>query len=117
MREHWRATLDDPAVTVEVVDGDTDALACFVAYDTTSLLHLAVLPERWGEGLGSEAVGRAVAAIRRNGERPRLRCLAENHRAAGLYAHLGWTPSGVERRASWPPHPVEREWVLAGSTS
>ncbi len=115
VEERWRAVVTDPQVTVEVVDGD-GRLDCYVAYDATTLRHLAVHPARWGAGLARVAVERVVAAIRAGGGRPRLWCLAENHRALGLYAHLGWTESGVEQRAEWPPYPVERELVLAGST-
>ena len=30
-----------------------------------------------------------------------------NHRARGLYEHLGWEPTGREQAAEWPPYPVE----------
>lgn len=122
--EHWRDTLAEADVSVDVVDGVSGedggtggALDCFVAYDATTLRHLAVRPGRWGEGLATAAIARATGAIRAAGHRPRLRCLVENHRALRLYAHLGWTPSGLERRAPWPPYPMERELVLAGSGS
>ena len=36
-----------------------------------------------------------------------------NHRALGLYRHLGWRPTGRERRAEWPPYPIERQHSLA----
>jgi RimJ/RimL family protein N-acetyltransferase len=51
-------------------------------------------------------VARAVAA-----GATRLWCLAENHRARRLYDRLGWRPTGVERAAEWPPHPVELEYA------
>lgn len=110
----WRAVLAEPGVSVEVVDGvdDSAGLRCYVAHDATTLRHLAVHPDAWGEGLARRAVERAVASIRAAGGRPRLWCLVENHRAQGLYAHLGWVASGVERRAEWPPHPAEVELVL-----
>jgi GNAT superfamily N-acetyltransferase len=112
--DRWVAVLDDPVVKVEVVDRDDGeiGLACFVAYDPGLLRHLAVHPDRWGSGLARAAVDRAVAAIVAAGNRPRLWCLVDNHRALGLYAHLGWVPSGRCGEAEWPPHPTECELVL-----
>jgi GNAT superfamily N-acetyltransferase len=112
--DRWRAVLADPEVSVEVVDDAEGGLVCFLAYDATSLRHLAVHPDRWGAGWARRAVERAVASIGGRGNRPRLWCLAENPRALGCYLHLGWTVSGPERRAEWPPYPVERELVLEG---
>lgn len=107
----WVQTLDDAGVTVEVLD-DAAGLACYVAYDDATVRHLAVHPARWGEGLARRALVRAAGAIRARGNRPRLWCLVANSRAQGLYAHLGWTPTGEQRRAQWRPHPPEVELVL-----
>jgi len=104
----WAATLAEDGVTVEVVAG-VDGLLAFVAYDDQRLRHLAVHPSAWGHGLARTAVERAVAGM---GPAPRLWCLDANHRARGLYAHLGWRPTGGSRRAEWPPHPVESEYAL-----
>ncbi len=113
MLARWVRTLADPRVRVEVVDGHgAGRLDCYVAWDPGLLRHLAVRPEAWGTGLARGAVDRAAAAIRAGGMRPRLWCLADNHRALGLYAHLGWVRSGVEQPARWPPYPIEVELVL-----
>jgi GNAT superfamily N-acetyltransferase len=101
----WRRTLAEPGVTVVVVDG-TEGLAAYVAHDGVTLRHLAVDPGRWGSGLGSSAVAQAEAGGAR-----RLWCLDANRRARRLYERRGWRPSGVERRAEWPPYPVEVEYV------
>lgn len=108
--DRWRTTLADPAVTVLMTD------AAFTSWDETGRLrHLAVLPERWGEGLGRAGVELAVAAIRAAGRTPTLWVLAANHRARGLYEHLGWQPTGRERVAEWPPYPPELELHLPQS--
>lgn len=112
--ERWRAVLADPSCTTLVVDRDaspvgTTGLAGFVAFDAALLRHLAVHPDRWGTGLARRLVEAAVA---RMGAEPRLRCLVANHRARGLYEHLGWTPTGVRRRAEWPPYPEEMDYAL-----
>jgi GNAT superfamily N-acetyltransferase len=110
----WVGVLADPAVAVEVVDGDA-GLRCFVAWDHTTVRHLAVHPDHWGTGLATAALLRAATSIRARDHEPLLWCLADNTRARAVYAHLGWEPTGRERRAEWPPHPVEQEHVLRGS--
>ena len=109
----WALILDDPGVTVEVVDREAGLIA-FAAWDVRTLRHLGVHPDHWGRGLARAGVERAVAAIREGGETPHLKCLVENHRARGLYEHLGWVPTGVRGEAEFPPHPEEMEYVLRG---
>lgn len=103
----WRTLLADDVV-VEVVEAD-GRLVAFLAHDTTTLRHLAVHPDRWGEGLASSAVERAVVA-----GATRLWCLAQNERARSLYDHLGWRPTGQSRSAEWPPYPIEIEYAAPG---
>ncbi|WP_426244160.1 GNAT family N-acetyltransferase [Nocardioides sp. LHG3406-4] len=107
----WALVLDDPGVTVEVFDGPEGVLA-FSAWDVRTLRHLGVHPDRWGSGLGRAGVERAVAAIRDGGETPYLWCLVDNHRARGLYEHLGWVPTGERGEAEFPPHPTQMRYVL-----
>ena len=76
----------------------------YVCWDAVVLRHLAVRPERWGDGLARRAIERAADAHR-------LWCLVENRRARGLYEHLGWQPTGLEREAEWPPYPREMEYA------
>jgi RimJ/RimL family protein N-acetyltransferase len=108
----WRLVLDDPAVTVLVCDAfDGGGLLAYVAYDEATVRHLAVHPRRWGEGLATAALTRALEAMTRSGAREvRLWVLAENHRARRLYEHLGWRPSGREQDGSWRPYPLEMEY-------
>lgn len=108
VRDRWLATLAEPGVVVEVVDGD-ERIDAFLAHDGVTLRHLAVHPDRWGGGLARDAVERAAAA-----GATRLWCLVENHRARGLYAHLGWRESGASRPAAWPPYPLELEYEWRG---
>ncbi len=102
--ERWRSLLAGDVV-VEVVAGE-GRLDAFLAHDSTMLRHLAVHPDRWGSGLASSAVVRAVAA-----GATRLWCLADNDRARGLYEHLGWWVTGQSRSAEWPPYPIEIEYA------
>jgi len=108
--ERWRATLVEPGVTVLLDD------AAFTSWDTTGRLrHLAVHPDHWGTGLAREGVELAVARIRAAGRAPVLWVLVANHRARGLYEHLGWEPTGREQPAEWPPYPAEVEYRLRES--
>lgn len=110
--DRWRLVLDDPSVTVDVVDGDR-GLRAFVAYDDRLLRHLAVHPEAWGTGLARAAVERAAAAMQAaGGDRATLWVLELNERARGLYDHLGWAPTGRQQECPWLPHPVELEYAL-----
>src|SRR3954454_2091930 len=58
VRERWERLLADPAVRVEVA-GPADRLDVYLAWDDERLRHLGVRPERWGRGLGRQAVARA----------------------------------------------------------
>jgi GNAT superfamily N-acetyltransferase len=101
----WVLLLDDPEVTVEVVE-DEHCLVALVAHDGSTLRHLAVRPDHWGEGLAREAFARAEAAGAR-----RLWVLEANGRARRLYESLGWRPSGTTQECPWRPYPTEVEYA------
>ena len=109
----WRLVLDDPTTVVRVLDATAGALAAYVAYDEHTLRHVAVHPDRWGEGLGRTAVGIAVLGMAARGcPEASLWALVANDGARGLYAGLGWRETEETREAPWPPHPLESRWVL-----
>lgn len=101
----WALLLDDPEVTVEVVE-DEHGLVALVAHDGSTLRHLAVRPDRWGAGLAREAFARAEDAGAR-----RLWVLEANGRARRLYESLGWRPSGATQECPWRPYPTEVEYA------
>jgi pimeloyl-ACP methyl ester carboxylesterase/ribosomal protein S18 acetylase RimI-like enzyme len=105
VRRRWTEVLADPSVNVMIVDESEGRLDAFVAFDSGHIRHLAVHPDRWGTGLARRAVQYAADRM----QKPRLWCLVENHRALGLYAHLGWRPTGRAQRAEFPPYPEEIE--------
>ncbi|MDP3969399.1 MAG: GNAT family N-acetyltransferase [Nocardioides sp.] len=106
----WALVLQEPGARVLLADG-----IALVAHDLTTLRHLAVHPDHWGEGWGRRGVEVAVAALRVAGtDHPTLWCLEENSRARGLYEHLGWEPTGATQEAAWPPYPTEMEYRLRG---
>jgi RimJ/RimL family protein N-acetyltransferase len=109
----WRLVMDDPAATVMVADDPaSDGLIACAAYDDTTLRHLAVRPDHWGQRLATHAIETALDAMdRRGGTLASLWCLQENHRARKLYEYLGWRATGDSREAPWPPHPVEMRYT------
>ncbi len=111
----WALVLEDPTCRTLVVDDDEreGRLVAYVASDDETLRHLAVHPDRWGQGLGTAAVESAVADIAgRGATTASLWCLEENRQARRLYEHLGWRAGRERRDAPWPPHPEEMRYEL-----
>ncbi len=108
----WRLVLDDPTAAVMVADDPvTDDLIAYAAYDDTTLRHLAVRPDHWGEGLATTAIETVLHAMDLRGATAvSLWCLKQNHRARRLYEYLGWAATDDEREAPWPPHPTEMRY-------
>ena len=107
----WALVLDEPGVVVRVAEDD-GGLVAVAAYDDSTLRHLAVRPDHWGDGLATTAIETALHAMDLRGcTVASLWCLEENHRARRLYEYLGWRPSSDRREAPWPPHPVELRYT------
>jgi GNAT superfamily N-acetyltransferase len=107
----WAIVLEAPDVDVMVAE-DAGEIVAYAAYDDSTLRHLAVRPDRWGQGLASTAVETVLLALELRGcTIASLWCLEENHRARRLYEYLGWRPSPERREAPWPPHPVEMRYT------
>jgi GNAT superfamily N-acetyltransferase len=102
VRQRWERLIADPSVRVEVA-GPPEQLDVYLAWDDERLRHLGVRPELWGRGLARMAVERATGVRR-------LWVLRDNTRARGFYEHLGWTRTGRDQDAEWPPYPVELEY-------
>ncbi|HEX6247743.1 MAG TPA: GNAT family N-acetyltransferase [Nocardioidaceae bacterium] len=114
----WRLVLDDPSAVVLVLDdAEHDRLAAYVAYDDATVRHVAVHPDRWGEGIGTAGMHRALSDMARRGTtEATLWVLAENHRARRLYERLGWRATSETRDAPWPPYPREVRYSLRVTT-
>ena len=107
----WAIVLEAPDVDVMVAE-DAGEIVAYAAYDDSTLRHLAVRPDHWGQGLASTAVETVLLALELRGcTIASLWCLEENHRARRLYEYLGWRPSRERREAPWPPHPVEMRYT------
>ena len=110
----WAIVLEQPdvAVLVAAESERDDALIAFAAYDDSTLRHLAVHPDHWGQGIASVAVETALHGMDLRGTTiASLWCLEENHRARRLYEYLGWRATDDRRPAPWPPHPVEMRYT------
>jgi GNAT superfamily N-acetyltransferase len=107
----WALVLDEPGVTVMVLDGEP-GLDAVAAFDDSTLRHLAVHPRRWGQGLATTLVGLSLDAMATGGAtEAQLWCLEDNGRARRLYERLGWRAADDRREAVWPPHPVEMRYT------
>jgi GNAT superfamily N-acetyltransferase len=109
----WALVLEEPGVTVIVRDNeDGEGIDVLAAYDDRSLRHLAVHPDRWGNGLASAVIESVLHTLDLAGATiVELWCLQENHRARRLYEYLGWQPTTDHRPAPWPPHPTEMRYT------
>ena len=109
----WALVLDEPGVDVLVRDtADGSGIDLFAAYDDRSLRHLAVHPDRWGDGLATTAIETVLRAMDDRGTTiAELWCLEENTRARRLYEYLGWREERDRRPAPWPPHPTEMRYT------
>lgn len=120
--ERWESELAEPGVQIWVAEDahdtttstrDHHTLVWAVAHEPDRVRHLAVAPDRWGRGLGSEALAHAVEQIRAAGfTTAYLWCLDANTRARRLYERHGWRLTGRTMPAEWPPYPVELEYAL-----
>ena len=107
IRARWLVVLADPSVTTLLLESEErpGEVVAFVAFDADRIRHLAVHPRHWRHGHARRALDVATARM----ETPTLWMLEQNHRARGLYEHLGWVPTGRSRPAEFPPHPTEIE--------
>jgi GNAT superfamily N-acetyltransferase len=66
------------------------------------------VPAHWRGGIGSLLHDRAVEAFRAGGcEVAHLWVLDENRVARSFYERRGWYLDGEERRAEFPPYPLD----------
>lgn len=108
----WALVIDEPGTSVVVRDVEGDGIDAVAAYDDHTLRHLAVRPDRWGNGLASRLIETVLHAMDLRGTTiAELWCLEENHRARRLYEYLGWRPTSDRQPAPWPPHPTEMRYT------
>lgn len=112
VRQRWQAELADPGITAFVAVGPDDGIVGFAARRGDEILHFGTALETWGSGLAVWLHDALVATYPPEISRLRLRVFAGNGRGRRFYENLGWVPTGVESRTSFPPHPILLEYVL-----
>ncbi len=109
----WALVMEDPDVAVIVAeDQEGRGLVAYAAHDDSTLRHLAVHPDHWGQGLATSMIELVLHAIDLRGStEASLWCLQDNRRARRLYEYLGWKPTDDIREAPWPPYPPEMRYT------
>jgi ribosomal protein S18 acetylase RimI-like enzyme len=110
VRLRWARVLDDADFSVTVAERDA-AVVGFVAWRGDVVEHLGVDPEDQRRGLGTRLLAHAAEAI---ASPARLWVLVDNEGARALYSRLGWSPTGREQPAEFPPYPAEIELQAGG---
>jgi ribosomal protein S18 acetylase RimI-like enzyme len=122
-----RATLSRPETRFFIAEYDTTTvgMAAAIPYredlgagsvvpGVSYLDLLFVLPERWGEGVGSLLLDTVIADARRRGfEQINLLTHDDNDRAQALYRSRGFERTGVSRLSSNPANGIVSEWSRA----
>jgi len=107
----WRKLLHDRSTRVYLLEL-IDTPVGFVAFNSSSVLHLGVLPHHGRRGYGSALVEFACQEIYAVGTREAsLWVLVENQTARRFYRAHGWTDTEDRRRSDYPPQPEEMRLV------
>lgn len=111
IRQRWARELSDPAIAPYVAVDETADLVGFAARRADELLHFGTAVPTWGSGLATWLHDALIATFPKDLSPLRLRVFDENHRARRFYEKLGWAPTGVQTRTSYPPHPTLVEYA------
>ena len=103
----WRRLLRNPRIRVAVLEKDGEPVG-FVAFDSSTVLHLGVLPDHTRRGYGTSLLEVATTAIFDDGAPSAgLWVLEGNAAARAFYRSSGWTETGERRDCEFPPAPKE----------
>ncbi len=106
----WLQEIESPDIDCQVVVvGGT--VVGFVAIRGDELLHFGIAPEHWGSGVARAAHDAALARMTAAGiERAWLAVFTANRRGRRFYERLGWRPTDVTTRSTYPPHAELRRY-------
>jgi GNAT superfamily N-acetyltransferase len=106
--ERWYALIDDPAVSMLMVEDGGELLAfsaCGESRDEDAdpsvgeLRSFFVAAGRWRQGVGLTLMAAVLDSLRERGCREAtVWSFAANDRANAFYEHAGFTPDGAEKR-------------------
>ena len=112
VREVWRTTLADPDVDVYVAEVDECPVGT-VTVDNEFLRQLYVLPEHWGDGVGTALLERGLERMRERGAtRAKLWTLQGNEPGRRFYERRGWTLTDETRVVPYPPNPIDVQYAI-----
>jgi GNAT superfamily N-acetyltransferase len=111
VREVWRTALANPDVETYIADVDGEPVGS-VSISGQFLRTLYVLPSGQGSGVGSALHDFALARLRACGiAEAKLWTLEENWGARRFYEKRGWTLTDETRAVSFPPEPLDVQYV------
>lgn len=112
VRERWRSVLDDRTRQTMIADVDGEP-AGYVSIGIETVHHLGVAEGFQRRGIGSELLAAGEEELFADVSLPEaeLWVLEDNEVARTFYQDHGWTESGHERDAEFPPYPLEIRMV------
>ena len=88
--------------------------AGFIGLVLNEIVALFVLPEEWGQGIGTMLHDAALSPLAESGRgSAQLWVLEENRVARRFYERLGWRTDGRRRTSPYPPRPPVVGYSLA----
>ena len=110
VRARWQRVLSEPHAACLVAQREGEIVG-FLAWQGDTVEHLAVHPSTMRRGVATVLLGQALDEIWADHPEARLWVLRDNQVARAFYR--GWTPTGLTRRAEFPPFPHELQLAMA----
>jgi RimJ/RimL family protein N-acetyltransferase len=103
VRDEETAMMADEKARALIAEKDGRA-AGFIALIDAEVVSLFVVPEEWGQGIGTTLHDAAIRPLAQSGRGcVRLWVLEENRVARRFYERLGWRTDGRRRTSPFPP--------------
>ena len=116
VRDEVNAMIADENARALIAEKDGRAVAFILLIDA-EVIALFVVPEEWGQGIGTTLHDAALIPLAESGrESAQLWVLEENRVARRFYERLGWRPDGRRRKSPYPPGPWAVGYSLALGT-
>ncbi|GAA2109966.1 hypothetical protein GCM10009841_31620 [Microlunatus panaciterrae] len=107
VRARWRSLLRDRQASIRLLEVEGEPVG-FVAYDSSTVRHLGILPEQMRRGYGTLLLEHATSEIfDRAAPSAALWVLEDNKIARDFYLGQGWVETDDRRECAFPPGPTE----------